>query len=82
VTASAGVAGSIVLGLACIVVGSLEAWQSVHLIVLERQGECDFIPWANEMTYVTAALFGLLAMCGAGLLAGVMVLFLRGRSRP
>lgn len=77
----ASLAGLLLVGVAAIVVGFLKAKEAVHLIVLERQGSCDYLPCANEMTYVTAAAFALLALGGIGLLACVFVLLATTRSR-
>ena len=77
-----GFAASILLGLACVVFGTLKASQAVLLMVFEGPGKCDDIPCANHTTYVTAGLFALLAVGGALLLAGVLVLHLKGRLTP
>ena len=75
-----GFAASILVGFSCVVVGTLKASQAVLFMVFERPGKCDYLPCAT--TYVTAGLFALLAIGGALLLAGVLVLHRKGRLPP
>ncbi|TMG28479.1 MAG: hypothetical protein E6H93_13025, partial [Chloroflexi bacterium] len=77
----ASLAGSLLAGVAAMVAGFLKANEAVHLIMLERQGKCDFVPCANDMTYVIAAAFALLALGGIGFLACVFVLLVKAQSK-
>ena len=84
-----GLACSVSIGITCVVLGALRASQLIQLILLERQGKCDFVPCANDWTYLAAALYGILALTGVVVLAGVFLLipgvyvgWIRRKSRP
>lgn len=44
--------------------GGLEAYQLFHRISLQQQGKCDWIPCANESTYLAVGFFVALAAVG------------------
>jgi hypothetical protein len=75
-----GISSMIVLGVACLSVSVLQSWRLVGLIIIERQGKCDFVPCADQGTYVAALLFVLMGLAGVGLLAGALLLILQPRS--
>src|ERR1700737_1229385 len=77
-----GLAASVLLGLACVVVGILKASQALLFLVFQRERRCETIPCGNDPTYVTVGLFALLAIGGVLLVAGVLVLHLKGRLTP
>ena len=74
------IAGIIAVGLAFASVGVLETSRLIHLIVLEHQGECDFVPCAGASTYVTAGIFAVVAIIGLGMLAAALVTIVKARS--
>jgi hypothetical protein len=75
-----GISSMIVAGIACLSVSLLQTWRLVGLILLERQGKCDFVPCADQGTYVAAGLFVLIGLVGVGMLAGAFLLILQPRS--
>ncbi len=75
-----GISSVIVLGVACLSVSVLQSWRLLGLILLERQGMCDFVPCADQGTYVAVGLFVLMGLFGVGLLAGAFLLILQPRS--
>lgn len=77
-----GVAAAVAVGMTCIVVGSFRALQVVHLIMLDRQGKCDYLPCVTDITYLAGILFALLTLAGAALLAGIFLVLVRRRSGP
>ncbi len=72
-----GITGSIVAGVTCLVVGFVTALPSIRLIVLERQGKCDYVPCAFDHTYLAAGLSASVALAGVGLLAGLFAFIKR-----
>jgi hypothetical protein len=75
-----GISSIILFGVACLSVSVLQSWRLVGLILLERQGKCDFLPCADQGTYVAAGLFVLVGVAGVGMLAGALLLILQPRS--
>ena len=75
-----GISSLIVPGVACLSVSVLQSWRLLGLILLERQGKCDFVPCADQGTYVAAGLFVLMGLAGVGMLAGAFLLILQPRS--
>ncbi len=70
----------IALGVACLSVSVFQSWRLVGLILLETQGKCDFLPCADQGTYVAAGVFVLMGLVGVGMLAGAVLLILQPRS--
>jgi hypothetical protein len=68
------------IGLSCLVVGVFGAYRLLHLISLELQGECDYMPCADAGTYGWSAFFILLAILGATALSMALIQ-VRQRSR-
>jgi len=75
-----GLVAALLCGVSAVIVGLFRTQESVRLILLDRQGKCDYLPCADNSTYLTAGVFGLVALAGAGLLAAVFILMLKGRS--
>ena len=50
-------------------VGAWQAYGAFQLISLEREGKCDWVPCANEGTYLSLALFLALIVVGVVVLA-------------
>jgi hypothetical protein len=75
-----GISSMIVVGVACLSVSVFQSWRLVGLILLEMQGKCDYLPCADQGTYLAAGLFVLMGLAGVGLLAGAFLLILQPRS--
>jgi len=68
-----------IIGLVCTVVGVFESYRLFLLISLEREGKCDFVPCADNRTYVSLAVFLVLTIVGVAMLSAAL---LRQRRRP
>ena len=66
-----------IIGLVFAVAGALESIRLFELISLERQGKCDFVPCADQGTYLSLAV--VLALTGIGV-AVLVLAVLRHRS--
>lgn len=75
VTASGlGVAGGLLIGVVMAFIGFIQSSQLLRLIVLQWQGKCDYLPCASDATYFSFALFVLMTLLGAGIVAGFLLL--------
>jgi len=67
-----------IIGLLCALVGALESYRLFNLILLERQGKCDWVPCADQGTYRSLAV--VLMVTGIGV-AVLVAAILRQRTR-
>ena len=68
-----------IIGLVCAVAGALESIRLFDLISLERQGKCDFVPCADQGTYLSLAV--VLALTGIGVAVLVLAILRQRTSR-
>lgn len=71
----------IVLGAVLTTIGFLQASKLLHLISLESQGKCDWVPCADTSTYWTAGIFALVGLIGLALVLAGAVLWLYSRKQ-
>jgi hypothetical protein len=75
------VSAMLTIGAALLAAGLLQTFRLIHLISLQAEGSCDYLPCADTTTYVVAGVFVVISLIGLVVLAAGLVLGLGSRAK-